>query len=282
MSSAHQRPDSGPMPPPPQPQPTLRRTLFHVLHKPSPAKAHVRYINYMLAGLIVINCMAVALETDAALFARYHAVFKLLDHISGVIFVIEYLLRVWSCVEQEGFSHPLWGRLRYVGRPLAMLDLIVLLSFLSPFDTRFLRIFRIGRLLRILHLGDYERSLRAVTHAIGKRRAMLVVSVILMLIAIYFAASLLYLLEHQAQPDKFDSIPDTLWWAVTTLTTIGYGDIYPITPWGKLVASVLSILGIGVFALPTAILTAAILDGSHAVHPGSTHHKCPHCGKKLE
>lgn len=274
-----------------QPADKLRRRLFHILHNPSPSNPTARYVNYLLAALIVCNCSAVALGTIPELKQAYRREFFIFELVSTLIFSLEYALRVWVCVEQEKFSHSMRGRVRYMLTALPLLDLIVVLSFLLPVDLRFLRIFRISRLLRVLNLGNFDQSLQAVLHAIARRRTMLLVSIFMMLIAIYFAASALYIIEHAAQPDKFTSIPATLWWALITLTTIGYGDLYPITPLGKFIASIISIIGIGIFALPTAILTAAILDGSnHASHSeeptaantATKHKHCHHCGGKLD
>ncbi len=263
---------------------SMRRKLFHILHKPSPLNPVARYVNYVLAVLILCNCSAVALETIPELAQAYKRQFLIFEIISTFCFSIEYLLRVWVCVEQERFSHSRLGRLRYMLTALPMLDLVVVLSFLLPFDLRFLRIFRISRLLQVLNLAHFDQSLKTVLHAIERRRTMLLVSIFMMLIAIYFAASAVYILEYRAQPDKFSSIPATFWWALTTLTTIGYGDMFPITAPGKFVASIISIIGIGVFALPTAILTASILDSTPAPeadkHP-STHKRCPHCGENV-
>jgi voltage-gated potassium channel len=256
----------------------LRRRLFHILHKPSPENRIARHVNYVLAALILFNCAAVALETDATLYANFRQFFIILEASSTIIFLIEYILRVWVCVEQRKFSHWLFGRLSYMRQPLPLLDLIVVATFFNPVDLRFLRIFRVSRLLRVMNLGNFDHSLQAIMRSIAQRRTMLLVAVgMMMMIAIYLAASVLYIAEHKAQPDKFASIPGTRWWAVMTLTTIGYGDIIPITPLGKFFASVISILGIGIFALPSAILTTAIIEGTQKNAQHSE--KCPHCGK---
>lgn len=259
--------------------PSLRRRLFHILHKPTPDNLAARYANYVLAFLIIANCAAVALETIPELYASYATGFVILEAISTAIFTVEYVLRLWVCVEQQRLARPIAGRIRYMFQPLPLLDLIVITTYLAPVDLRFLRIFRMVRLLRVLRLGDYEASLEAVSTAIARRRSMLVVAVTMMMIAVYCSAAVLYQIEKQAQPDVFRSIPATLWWAVETLTTIGYGDMYPITPFGKFCASILAVFGVGVFALPTAILTAAILD---ATQHNPEQHACPHCGKHAD
>ena len=254
-----------------------RYQLFRILHRPSPDTRYAGAFGYFLTALIVFNCLAVSLETVSAIYLPYRQAFGAFELVSTVVFLVEYLCRLWVCVEQPRFAAPVMGRLRYAMQPLALLDLVVLLTSFAPADLRFLRIFRISRLLRVLHLDAFNRSMHAIVDAVARRRHLLVVSLVFMLTAVYCTAALIYLVEHAAQPDKFTSIPETVWWAVVTLTTIGYGDIAPITPLGKALTSVIVLFGIGVFALPTAILTAAILDaGGHA---GAL---CPHCNKSLE
>lgn len=253
-----------------------RQAVFHVLHKPLPNSRAARYVNYLLALLIVVNCAAVALETVPGIYVGNEVLFFWLEAASTSIFTLEYLLRIWVCVEQTRFSSPIAGRLRYARQVLPLLDLVVISTFFAPVDLRFLRIFRLTRLLRVFHLKDFDQSMSAVVLAVGRRKHLLWVSLTMMLIAVYCTAAMLYMVEHPAQPDKFSSIPETLWWAVVTLTTIGYGDITPVTPLGKLLAGASAIFGIGVFALPTAIMTAAILDAG--ADPDAA---CPHCGKSF-
>jgi voltage-gated potassium channel len=253
----------------------IRQIVFSVLHKPQPNNRWARWVNYFLGALIVLNCTAVALETVPDIYLGNELIFHWIETISTAIFMLEYGARIWTCVEQVRFSSPL-GRLHYAIKPLPLLDLAVIATYFAPVDLRFLRIFRLTRLLRVFGLTDYDQSLISVLHALSKRKHLLLVSVTMMLIAVYCTAATLYMVEHAAQPTKFSSIPETLWWAVVTLTTIGYGDVTPITPLGKLLAGASAIFGIGVFALPTAIMTAAILDAGI-----DSSAECPHCGKSL-
>ena len=249
-----------------------RNHLFHILHRPLPATRFARPVSILLAGLIVVNCLALSLETVAAIYAGNAHFFHALEVFSTSVFAIEYILRVWTCVEEPRYARPVAGRLRYMISPLAILDLLAILAFFAPLDLRFLRIFRLTRLFRVLHLEVFSRSMHAIFEAVARRRHLLYVSVAIMATAVYCTAVLLYAVEHAAQPDKFSSIPATLWWAVVTLTTIGYGDMAPVTPLGKTLTSVIAIFGIGIFALPTAILTAAILDAGSTLSG-----RCPHC-----
>ncbi|MES2320272.1 MAG: ion transporter [Pseudomonadota bacterium] len=254
-----------------------RHQLFKILHRPSPGTRFAGPVSYVLSTLIIINCLAVSLETVKALYEPYQMLFLAIEVVSAAVFLVEYLCRLWVCVEQPQFAAPLLGRLRYALQPLTLLDLVVLLTFFAPVDMRFLRVFRLTRLLRVLHLDVFNQSMHAIIDAVARRRHLLVVSVVFMLTAVYCTAALIYVVEHGAQPEKFTSIPETAWWAVVTLTTIGYGDIAPITPLGKALTSVIVLFGIGVFALPTAILTAAILDAGAREKP-----VCPHCQNMLE
>jgi voltage-gated potassium channel len=254
----------------------VRAKLFNILHKPSPENPAARYANYFLAFLILVNALFVALETVPAMSRACGAQFRLFEWISTGLFTIEYVARIWVCVEQAQFSDPVTGRIRYAVHPLPLLDLVVITTFWMPVDLRFLRIARIVRLLKVLRLEHFEDSLQRIGSGIRRRRALIAVAITMMLASIYASSSLVYQVEHTAQPEVFTSIPATFWWATETLTTIGYGDMTPITPLGKLFAGLISIFGIGIFALPTAIVTAAILEAG-ASDPGPV--ICNHCGK---
>ena len=146
---------------------------------------------------------------------------------------------------------------------LALVDLAVLLSYFAPFDLRFLwlmRIVRLLRLLRVLHLQEYEKPVKAIGAAIAVRKQLLVIAVVAMLMLMFFAAAGMYYIERGVQPKAFSSIPAAMWWAVMTLTTVGYGDVISATPLGKFFAALIATGGIAVFAMPMAIITAAILE----------------------
>jgi len=254
----------------------FRQKLFHILHKPSPQNPWARYVNYLLAALIVSNALFVAIETVPSIGPAFHTYFLTFEILSTTIFAVEYLARLWVCVEQERYSEPVMGRLRYALSPLPIFDLIVILTFWSAVDLRFLRVARMVRLLKVLNMAHFEQSLARVGAALNRRKELLIVAVVMMVLCIYASAAILYQVEHSTQPKVFSSIPETLWWAMTTLTTIGYGDMVPVTPLGKFCAGLISVFGIGVFALPTAIVTAAIVEAG-ASDRGVV--ICKHCGK---
>jgi voltage-gated potassium channel len=239
---------------------TLRHRTANILHRPESPSAIGRRINLALGILIFLNVIAMVVDTVPELPPVWHEALGVFETISFIAFAVEYICRVWSVVEIEKFRSPIAGRLRFATRFLPLIDLAALLSYFAPFDLRFLRLLRVVRLLRVLHLSQYDAPMRAIGRSIRARRKLLVIALVAMLIMIFFAASGMYFIERSAQPKAFASIPDAMWWAVMTLTTVGYGDVYPITPLGKFFAALIATGGIAVFALPMAIITAAILD----------------------
>jgi voltage-gated potassium channel len=210
--------------------------------------------------LIFLNVVAMVVDTVPSLPQAWHDALALFETVSFAVFAMEYVARVWSAVDLEKFRAPTMGRLRFALRVLPLVDLLALLSYFAPFDLRFLRLLRVVRLLRVLHLTEYDKPMRAIGRSIRARKKLLVISFVSMMIMIFFAASAMYFIERHAQPKAFASIPDAMWWAVMTLTTVGYGDVYPVTPLGKFFAAIIATCGIAVFALPMAIITAAILE----------------------
>ncbi len=213
----------------------------------------------VLVWLILVNAAAVVLETVPGLAVRYRGWFLIIELVSVFVFTVEYVLRLWSCVEdrRHDYRDPIRGRLRYAMTPMAIVDLLAVLPFylffLIPMDLRILRLLRLVRLLKITRYSPALRSLGAVFKA--EARSMLGAAM-LMGMAVLLASSVMYVLERDAQPDNFDSIPKAMWWGVVTLTTVGYGDVTPVTVLGRIFGAMVTVFGIGIFALPTAILAA--------------------------
>ena len=263
-------------------------------------RKHFDWFDVSLAVLIVLNVVAVMLETVASLEQRYHHAFTAFEVFSVVVFTIEYVLRLWACTVEPEFAHPVKGRLRYATRPLAIIDLLAILPSLLPFfwvDFRFIRVLRLMRLLRVLKLGHYSEAVTLLGNVLRSRSPELAVMLIVLCMLLVLSSGAMYYAESEAQPDTFSSIPASMWWAVITLTTIGYGDAYPVTAVGKVIGGVIAVMGIGIVALPTAIIATGFAEevqkrrkAKHgakqdAKHPherqagGAT---CPHCGKPIE
>lgn len=183
---------------------------------------------------------------------------------SVFVFSLEYVLRVWSAVDIPMLSRlPPWrARLRFALRPIKLIDLMAVLpwylQWFIPVDLRFLRVLR---LLRLLKLARYSPALQTLGRVLADEYRALLGALLVMLVLLLFASTAIYFLDREAQPDKFGSVPASAWWALTTLTTVGYGDAVPVTPWGRVFGGVVMLLGVGMFALPIAIIaTGFTLD----------------------
>lgn len=245
-----------------------------------------RVFSRALVCLIVLNVLAVVFESmeESRPFASALLAFEIL---SVAVFSIEYALRLWTCTSDPRYARPVWGRIRYAFTFLALVDLIAILPFYLPLattvDLRVLRALRLIRLLRVMKLARYSESVHFLGRVLKRTRDEIAVTVFVTALLVVVAASLIYVTEHDAQPDKFSSIPASMWWAVVTLTTVGYGDVYPVTLLGKVMAACLAFLGIGMFALPTGIISSGFMEEVRARKDktNSRPRVCPHCGKDI-
>jgi len=257
-----------------------RRRTREIMARLTPGDTASKVFDIFIVTLILLNVASMILESVASIQAAMPRWFTVFEYISVAIFSLEYVLRVWSCVEEPEYKRPVMGRIRFALTPLALVDLLAVLPFYLPFlniDLRVLRMFRIARIMRIAKLGRYSESLQTLLRVLRTKKEQLVSAVFILLILLVVAASVMYYAEHSAQPQAFSSIPAAMWWAVSTLTTVGYGDVYPITTIGKFMGSIIAVLGIGMFALPTGILGAGFVDELQRKKPS----QCPHCGKDL-
>jgi voltage-gated potassium channel len=232
--------------------------------------------------LIILNVTVVILETVKSIHAMYSWEFAVIDFVSVAVFTVEYILRIWVCTLHAEFSRPVTGRLRFAATPFAILDALAILPFYIPFiipiDLRFLRILRLFRIIRVLKIGRYSDAVTTFNRIIMRKKEQLILALSLLFIAMVLASSLIYYAEHEAQPEVFSSIPQAMWWALVTLATVGYGDVYPVTAVGKLLSGVVVIVGIGIFALPTAIFASGFVEEIEK----DQEIYCPHCGRKVE
>lgn len=244
-----------------------------------------RLINGFLIFLILLNVIAVIMETVQPIYMEHQTFFYYFDVISIFIFTVEYILRVWTCTEEERYRHPVFGRIRYIFSLGALIDLLAILPFyihiVATLDLRMLRILRLLRLFRVFRLTAYMKSARLIVNVFKSRVNELLLSLVLLFFLLIISSCLIYFVEHVAQPDKFVSIPDTLWWSIITLTTVGYGDMIPITSVGKILTGIILLSGVALFALPAGIITAGFLEESRKAKK-HTHIKCPHCGELVD
>jgi len=212
---------------------------------------------------VIISVLAVILESVHSIHYLLSLEFLILDAIAVSIFTLEYCLRLYCCVEEPGYQKAVSGRLKLARSASSIIDLLAIAPFFLQvflhhlFDLRFMRVFR---LLRLLKLTRYTGATTSLSKVIVREWPVMAASAFIMLLLVVMTASLGYLFEHEAQPDKFENIPQSIYWAVITLASVGYGDISPITPAGRAMTIVLAFIGIGIFAIPAALLSSAFSD----------------------
>jgi len=262
----------------------IRHRVFEVLHVASPGDRAARAVNFTIMGLIVLSVASVIFETVESLAAGYATFFRMIEICTVAVFTVEYILRLWSATLDERYSGAVSGRLKFAVTPMALVDLAAIAPFYLPrvvhLDFRFLRAVRLFRLFRLFKLGRYSQSLQTFGRVMSRKKDEMLVTLFIMTLVIILASSLMYFVEYDPPNGTFSSIPAAMWWAVSTLTTVGYGDIYPLTPLGKFLGSVVAVMGIGLFALPTGILGAAFVEELQKQH--AKKRVCPHCGKEID
>lgn len=241
----------------------MRTRIYNILEMTDPQDFLSRAFSLFIVTLISLNVLCIVLESIPELDLLYRTQFFAIEIVSTVIFALEYSLRLWSCIESETEKKaPLKSRIKYALSPLAIVDLLAflpsILQVIFPgIDLRFLRVLR---LLRVFKLTRYFTSFELLLNVLHEERKNLAGIFFLLLVILTLAASALYLVERDMQPDKFGSIPQAMWWAIAALTTVGYGDVYPLSPAGKVLGSLVTIVGIGMVALPSGILASAFSE----------------------
>ena len=211
--------------------------------------------------MVLLSIVSLVLESDDAIEARLRASFAVWRTVFAVFFVGEYLVRT-GITQQHGLSYRLWKK--YALSFYGIVDLLSVLPVFLPMvvgpNFAVIKTFRIFRVFRILKFGRYSKSMRLLGDTVHSIRYALLSTLFIASFIILFASACMYFLEHEAQPEAFPSIAATLWWAVATLTTVGYGDVYPVTSGGKLFASIVAMVGIGLVAIPTGLMSAAFVS----------------------
>lgn len=243
-----------------------------------------RAINQVSLYLIAANVIAVILETEDSIYMNFNSFFVVFEIVSVIIFSIEYVLRIWSCVADEKYSGSVKGRIRFAISPMALVDLFAILPFylpmLIPMDLRFLRALRLFRIFRVLKIGRYSKAVQILARVFMAKKEELLITIVAVSVLLIISSSLMYYLERDAQPDAFSSIPAALWWGIITLSTVGYGDVYPVTAFGKRLGMMVAISGIGMFALPAGILGSGFVEYVQSKKKSSQ--TCPHCGRRID
>ncbi len=245
---------------------TFRQKLYALVNPTETSGRLHEIFDFFIIVWVIISVTAVILESIASVIYYVGVEFVIIDTVAVAIFSTEYLIRIYTCVENPKYQHWLNGRIASAKEPSNLIDLVAILPFFLEsllshlFDLRFLRVFRLMRLLKLMRYSDATKSLFIVCK---REWPVMKASAFIMLLLVMLAACLGYVFEHEAQPDKFENIPQSIYWAVITLASVGYGDISPVTPMGRIMTIVLALLGIGIFAIPAAILSSGLNDQLH-------------------
>jgi voltage-gated potassium channel len=240
------------------------RQKVHALVFPSQYGGTMQHIfEVFIAIWVLLSVLSVILESVKSIQYILQLQFVVLDAVAVGIFSIEYAMRIYSCVEEPGYKGSVLGRIKQAKSPATFIDFLAILPFFLEvflnhlFDLRFLRVFRLARLLKLTRGSDATAVLVKV---VVREWPVMSAATFIMMLLLVLTASLGYLFEYDAQPEKFENIPTSIYWAVITLASVGYGDISPVTPVGRALTSILALLGIGIFAIPAALLASAFSD----------------------
>ena len=270
----------------------MKQKVFEILDEYEKSSNYLgKIIDAAIIVLIILSVIEIILESFEILHVRYGSFFHTFEIFTVTVFSIEYVLRIWIADLKFPDLSKAKARQKFIFSTAGMIDLIAILPFYLPFilkfDFRIVRLLRVARLMRIFKISRYTKSLRLVGNLIVQKRSELATTIFITFILILLSSTIMYDLEHEVQPDKFPNIVSTFWWAVATLTTVGYGDVYPVTGWGQFISGVIAILGIGLVALPTGIISSGFIEqlekDKEAKNKEDEPYKyCPHCGKDLK
>lgn len=263
---------------------SVKQRVFRVI-QPADGYWPSRVFDLCVMLLILASVFSVFAETFD-LPRRVIVSIENFEVVASIAFSIEYALRVWTADLLFPDLSPCRARLRFARSGMALVDLVAILPFwlpmLMPGHLLGLRAVRLVRLLRVLKLNRYMEAMAAIGEVFRNRARELAASFLFIFLLMILSSLLMYHAEHAAQPGRFCNAFSGLWWAVATLTTVGYGDIYPITAMGRFLGAIIALLGIGLVAIPTGILSSGFIEHfSHSGDKGSPA-RCPHCGKPLD
>jgi voltage-gated potassium channel len=261
----------------------LKKATYRALNPSLEPSRAGRVFEFFILTLIALNVIAVVVETIQEVEVSYKPILWNFEVFSVAVFTVEYILRLWVCPVDPKYGKPILGRIRYLFSYLAIIDLLAILPFylpvLLPFDFRFLRVIRLFRLLRLFKLSRYSRAMASISLVLRAKRGELGIVIMVVFVFLLLSSAIMYEVEREAQPHAFPNIPSAMWWGVVTLTTVGYGDVYPVTATGKFFGAIIALLGIGLFALPAGIIASGFTEQLHSMTGNKK--VCPHCGKDI-
>ena len=280
---------------------SLKQRIFRLVDDKNRAQlSSNRAFSIFIMILIVTSIIAIICESFENLSTNYYYVFEIFEVFVVAIFTLEYIFRIWTASLQYPTLSKGKAILKFAFSTMAIIDLLAILPFylelsqgfftglgIAFIDLRFIRGLRLLRLLRIFKLRRYSKSMQTINEVLSDKKEELMVTIFVCFILLVLSSSIMYSIEHEAQEENFPNIIATFWWAIATLTTVGYGDVYPITPLGRFVGGFIALLGIGLVALPTGIVSSSFIEKiaeRKEKNKGNKENEieyCPHCGKKL-
>lgn len=272
---------------------SIRRALFVLVDEENEAGSKLNTIfGFLIIFIIILNVVGIIAESFETFEKAYRLQLYQFELFSVVIFTFEYLARVWTAdMRRPDLTKPKAVG-NFVSSPMAIIDVLAIAPFFIELilaslsvDLRSVRALRLLRLLRLFKLGRYSKSIQMMADVMREKAAEMGVALFVTGIMLTIASVLMFYLEHDVQPEQFPNILATFWWAICTLTTVGYGDVFPVTGWGQFVGGIIAILGIGMVALPTGIISSAFVDkmndAKEAEQAKDPFNYCPHCGERL-
>ena len=263
---------------------SLKEKIYHLVEKGSYGSKVNLLFDYFIIILIILNVIALALETVRGLPEHFIRILRIFEFVLVIIFSIEYAMRIYI----SDITHPSKNRissaLKFIFSPYGLIDLMAILPFyitlMVKADLRYLRILRLMRVLRILKISRYSSSLKLIRDVLKEKSNEIGMIFLIAFILLIISGFVMFSIENKVQPDVFPDVFASLWWAVITLTTVGYGDIYPVTALGKLINGFVAVLGIGLITLPAGIISAGFIEKSRT-RKENKKKICPHCGKEI-
>jgi voltage-gated potassium channel len=241
-----------------------KHRIYEIMERAEQGDQTSRVFDLFIVSLISLNVVMVIVETVDAIAVPYGRFFQVFESFSVVVFTLEYVMRLWSCTADPEFRSALLGRFRFATTGFSLIDFLAIAPFylqlFVSLDPSLVGAVRLLRLFRLFKMGRYIRSIRLLGAVLRDKRQEMYLVVTVLTIVLIMISSLMFYVEHEAQPDAFSSIPASMWWGMVTLTTVGYGDVFPITMLGKFFGILIAMLGIGMFALPAGILSSGFVE----------------------
>ncbi|MCQ2973879.1 MAG: ion transporter [Bacteroidales bacterium] len=283
--------------------------LYSLVDENAKDKPLPKYFNYFIMVLIVLNVFTMILETVEEIYQPYKVIFHSFEIFVIIIFTAEYLIRLITADLAFPSTSRLKSILKYIFSFYGLIDLLAILPFYMPFtslDLRVVRTLRLLRFLRLFKIARYNNSLELIKSVMYEKRSELGVTCFVIIVVMIIASFLMFYAEHSAQPENFPNVLTCIWWSIVTLTTVGYGDVFPVTGVGRLLGGIIAFLGIGLVALPTGLISAGFLEKINQKskeedkkeeelidkksenlqdicnHNSDNKHYCPYCGHKLD